>query len=46
MEVNKTSIWIKCKNTIKRWKNKLWEFILEGGRGIWEMQKNGWWPPY
>jgi len=46
MEVKKKSVWIKVKVHIKRWKKKLWEWVIEGGEGIWEMQKNGWWPPY
>ena len=46
MEVNRTSIWIRGKKIIQRWLKKLWEWVIEGGQGIWEMQKNGWWPPY
>ena len=46
MEVKKSSIWIKVKVHIQRWKKKLWEWVIEGGQGIWEMQKNGFWPPY
>jgi len=46
MEVNPTSIRIKFKNTIQGWKNKLLNFLIEGGKGIWEAQRNGWWPPY